>query len=156
MNSRVEVQWCTLCGKRFIEEEVAGAMSCPACGSTGIPCAVSDDVMVAVNWHELRILGIWAENWAKRCDDAGEKPMMPTVHAITRRIQRQFFNKTPLTLSGEIAELPAKIDGIGGIETHGIAKPTLVPVNGPGASDMLPRPAPPTKSPDDVFQMGQQ
>jgi hypothetical protein len=58
------------------------------------------------------------------------------VLAITRRLQRQFPEFPPLTLSQEIAELPAKLDeaGIehGGMETN-VPRPAPIPINGPGA-----------------------
>jgi hypothetical protein len=134
MIERKETTWCTLCGARFTHAEIDGALACPKCGDTGNPCDPNEDVSVTVNWHELRILGIWAENFANACQTRnpnGDGEAHPrTVHAITRRLQRQFPGKTALTLSGEIAQI--KDHGYG-IESHGIAKSELIPVNGPGA-----------------------
>lgn len=134
---REETQWCTLCGARFTAEEVADAECCPRCGDTGTPCSTRNDVRIEVNWHELRILGIWAENWAaEHPPAAGQRPMLDIVAAITRRLQRQQPMMLPLTLSQEIAELPAALDkaGIqyGGVESN-VARPKPVPAHGPGA-----------------------
>src|ERR1700722_7313992 len=141
MSERNEVMWCTVCGARFTQEEISG-WGCPKCKYQGVPCATSDDVRVELNWHELRILVIWAENYAQRCATnpapGDENLSMPSVvTAIARRLQRQHPTLTALTLSEEIAELPRKLAEkdihIGGIETHGIGKPQPIPVNGPGA-----------------------
>lgn len=133
MTDRNEKVWCADCGGRFTEEETANKWGCPSCGSQGVPCGTDQDVTVEVNWHELRILTIWAENHAHRCET--ENPKMPrTVMAIARRLQQQHPTLTPLTLAAEIAELPQKVEGIvGPIETHGIGKPQPILVNGPGA-----------------------
>jgi len=129
--------WCTICGARFTDEETKNRWGCPKCGSQGVPCGTDQDVRVEVNWHELRILTIRAENHAHRCAENGDesgKSMPATVMAIARRLQRQHPTLTPLTLAEEIAELPQKVKGITGpIETHGIGKPQPIPVNGPGA-----------------------
>lgn len=135
MTERKETQWCCLCGARFTEAEVEGATCCPRCGDGGVPCDAAKDLTVRVNWLELRILGIWAENWAQHCqrtapnDPGGARPAV--IHAITRRIERQHPGNTPLTLSGEIIEV--KQHGMG-VESYGVAKPSAIPVNGPGAA----------------------
>lgn len=134
MTERIEIQWCTVCGARFTAEEVEGASACPKCGDTGTPCDTKNDVSVVVNWHELRVLGIWAENWAQHCGKTEANnpsgPPLHVVHAITRRLQRQFPDKTPLTLSGEIIQVR---DHGYGIESVGVAKNSVIPVNGLGA-----------------------
>ena len=135
MVERKETTWCTLCGARFTHAEVDGAECCPKCGDKGLPCDPNDDVMVLVNWHELRILGIWAENFAQACqtrNPGGDGEARPEIiHAITRRLQRQFPDKTALTLSGEIMQI--KDSGLG-IEGFGVAPNSVIPVNGPGAT----------------------
>jgi hypothetical protein len=129
---RNETTWCVLCGRRFVEEEIADASCCPACQYKGTPCATDRDLRVEINWHELRILGIWAENYASQIakTDQNSNQFVQTIHAITRRIEAQYPEYIPLTLSGELG-LVAK--DYGKIETQGIAKPTLIPVNGSGA-----------------------
>jgi len=132
-----EVQWCTDCGKRFSPYELKGATACPDCGFTGVPCAVEQDCQVDVNWHELRILTIWAENYARQIDAAtGDSNLTLTVTAIAGRLQRQQREFPVLTLSAEIAELPRRLEengiSVGGVKTN-VERPKPVPVYGPGA-----------------------
>ena len=137
---RIEVMWCVDCGARFTQEEING-WGCPKCGSQGVPCAVEKDTTVEVNWHELHILSVWAENWAQNCvrnyTDKRDKWMLITAAAIARRLQAQHPELGHLSLSGEIASLPTDLAKagieVGAIETHNIDKPKLLPVNGPGA-----------------------
>jgi hypothetical protein len=132
---RNEVMWCVDCGARFTQEEIKG-WGCPKCGSRGVPCGCDKDTSVEINWHELRILVIWAEQWARKASGDSSKTMPDTVHAIARRLQSQHPDFGHLTLSGEIASLPADLAKagieIGSVETS-IPKPGLLPVNGPGA-----------------------
>jgi predicted nucleic acid-binding Zn-ribbon protein len=99
--------WCTVCGSRFGKEAVQ-SWGCPKCGNEGVPCDPHKDVMVAINWHELRILVMWAENWANRSVE-DKDGATKTVQAIAGRIQRQWPEiNQPLTLSGEIGQLREK------------------------------------------------
>lgn len=112
MTDRVEVMWCVDCGGRFAQEDIEG-WGCPECGSQGVPCDVVKDTTVEINWHELRILVIWAENWAQhharlKTDHSSEK-MPRTISAIARRLQAQRPDFGHLTLSGEIAALPSDL-----------------------------------------------
>jgi hypothetical protein len=139
MTERTEVMWCVDCGARFNEEEIKG-WGCPKCDNQGIPCGCDKDVTVEVNWHELHILCVWAENFAQQCkekaNDRSSEGMPLTVAAIARRLQRQHPAFGHLTLTGEIAALPTDLNNngieIGPIKTS-IPKPDLVLVNGPGA-----------------------
>jgi predicted nucleic acid-binding Zn-ribbon protein len=138
MTSRVEVVWCIECGARFTDEESKERWGCPKCNSLAIPCHCDADLRVEVNWHELHVLCVWAEQWARlRADkDSGSKSMPHTVAAIARRLQRQFPDLNALTLSQEVAELPAKLAASGihsdGMETN-IPRPAPILTNGPGA-----------------------
>lgn len=139
-DARKETMWCIDCGARFTDEEIKG-WGCPTCGSQGVPCGTDQDVTVEINWHELRVLVIWAENYAASCKrnagaDRSSEKMPLTVSAIARRLQRQHPDLTPLTLAEEIAALPAALDkvgiGHGTMETN-VPRPTPIQVNGPGA-----------------------
>lgn len=140
MTERKEVMWCTVCGARFTQEEIKG-WGCPKCGNQGVPCGCDGDVRVEINWHELHILTVWAENWANEVSrrataDLSGKDMPKVVTAIARRLSQQHPALPALTLCGEIAELPVKLQemgiGIMGVSTN-IPRPTPIPVNGPGA-----------------------
>lgn len=98
---------CTDCSAEFAEEEVAGVSGCPTCGTRGVPCAISEDVTLRINWHELRILGIWASNWAEaKCGDQEKR----TIAAILHRLHAQYPDKGPLTLMGEFRELASGLN----------------------------------------------
>lgn len=99
---RKVVARCVICD--FEVESTEGLKGCPKCGTTSIPCDPAEDVTVKINWHELRILGLWAERWADANPDA--KPnMRQLVISITRRLEVQEPKRARLMLSREIADL---------------------------------------------------
>jgi hypothetical protein len=100
---------CTHCYTEFTDAEIEGAQACPVCGTTGTPCDIADDVTIKINWHELRILGIWADNWAH--DDKIPGDSKNIVATIIQRLEAQHPDKTPLTLSGEIRKLQEDYPG---------------------------------------------
>lgn len=76
------------------------------------------DVEIKINWHELRILGIWAENYAASLKEKNPE-LQRTVAVICGRIQAQHPEmKAPLTMSGELAQLREWAEeNAGGLET---------------------------------------
>lgn len=94
---------CTACAAEFTHEELENVSACPTCGTDGVPSLIADDVTVRINWHELRILGIWASNYAGG-KDIPEK-LRRTLLAILDRLEAQHPGKTPLTLSRELRQL---------------------------------------------------
>lgn len=111
--------WCTDCGEKFTKAQILSTMACPKCGSEGMPCSPDDDVEIKINWHELRILTIWAENFAVKCPPHGPITPSQTIKAIAKRLQEQFPSRTPLTLAGELAQLAEKHE----ITVHGDIQP---------------------------------
>jgi len=92
--------FCIDCG--FHVDSFEGLTACPNCGSKGSPCGDEQQVNISINMQELRVLVIWAENWAHTFNGAG------TVYAIAERIKKQLPAKakdTPLSLGGEVAQL---------------------------------------------------
>jgi hypothetical protein len=88
--------------------------------------AIAQDVEIKVNAHELRILCIWAENYAVICDqkhldEPGYESMKLTVNQIATLLEEQIKRKlgeyVPLTLTHELQELPAALKKMG--VTHG-------------------------------------
>jgi hypothetical protein len=73
---------------------------CPACGDTGVPADLADAVDVHITKHELRILTIWATNYARISPE-----MTQAVRIITDRLGTQ--TDVALTFSQEIADLRA-------------------------------------------------
>lgn len=130
--------WCTDCGVRLRQDEIKG-WGCPKCGAQGIPCAPDKDVFVEVNWHELHILCCWAEFWAANhadSEDESGRNMGKTVRAIARRLEQQWPDLNALTLGGEIADLPAKMENSGvtiGAVTSNLPDAGPVLEIGPGA-----------------------
>lgn len=94
---------CMKCYEEFSDKETEGADCCPKCGNKGVPMAISQDVEVKINWHELRILTIWAENWAEaKC----EQDSRDTLHAILDRLEKyRPKGGAALTLAREVQDL---------------------------------------------------
>ena len=93
--------YCTLCGHEIASFD--GLRACPACGSTAVPCSWADQVDISVNWHELRILVMWAEMWARTGGmEVGHRRL---VGRIARTLRAQHPDRSPLTLAGEVGDL---------------------------------------------------
>ena len=100
---------CLLCSTTFSEEEIAVLPEnqqgkCPKCGDTSVPCDPEDDVTITINWHELRLLCIWAENWGLRLKEAG-RGSPEGIYAVAGRLKAQHPNRLSLTLIDEIRQI---------------------------------------------------
>lgn len=136
------VQWCTVCGARFSSDEIEGAESCPKCKTISIPCDPDQDFWVEINWHELRVLGIFASNWADQCDknSEGNTESLKCVRGILSRLERQFPNEPPLTLGGELRKIRESLAGTSAkIVHHNFPSEGFSIVNGPGAVGHAPK-----------------
>ena len=124
-----------MCGVRLTQEELKahGEPNCPKCGNDGTPCAPADDCRVELNWHELRILTIWAMNHAEALDGASHRRV---VTAICKRLEKQHPDKGPLTMAGEFKEMR---EAFGNVTVTGMQDfEEFVEVNGPGAVGHVP------------------
>lgn len=74
-----------------------GLRACPACGSIAIPADLGKSLTLHISEHELRILTIWASNYAKQIKV--EKPM----RVILDRLGTQ--TSIPLSMEQEFADL---------------------------------------------------
>lgn len=93
---------CTDCYEEFSEEEIESATACPACGTSSVPMVIKNDVLLPINWHELRILTIWASNYAEKLPDDSRM----ALHKILKRLDKHRPEGcSALTLVGEIKEL---------------------------------------------------
>jgi hypothetical protein len=102
---------CTTCSAEFTDEEIATAEACPSCGTTGTPMSIAEDTTININWHELRILTIWASNWAQEKCDPGSQRALET---ILRRLDAQRPKGwAGLTVFQEIKELPQQLKDLG-------------------------------------------
>lgn len=101
--------FCTLCSAKI--ETFDGLSACPKCGTTGKPCGYDDQVSISINYHELRVLCMWSENWAdrhatKENATLEDKGMADTVKAIAERIRKQLpEGKRCITMRDEFGEL---------------------------------------------------
>lgn len=106
------IGYCCICN--FELDSFDGLNYCPNCGTSYPPLGVEDDVMLKINWQELRTLIIWAERWAGR--GAKEFPdMLRFVYAAAKRLKTQCPERKGLTLTEEIEELREKY---GEVETN--------------------------------------
>lgn len=99
---------CTDCAAEFSDEELEGVSACPTCGTKSLPSAIADDVDLRINWHELRILTIWASNHAS--EHLKDKPGSRTLSSIIKRLEAQFPDRLPLTIFGEIRHVSRELD----------------------------------------------
>lgn len=64
---------------------------------------IADDITLPINWHELRILTIWASNYAEGLRGDNHRK---TLHSLIKRLERyRPVGGAALTLIGEIKEL---------------------------------------------------
>lgn len=114
---------CSVCREEFGDDETAGATACPACGTESVPMSIADDVTIAINWHELRCLTMWASNWAVAHFPATDsaKALAQTLHLLALQ-HPELAQRSPLTMAGEIGLLRQAIeDGeirASGLETN--------------------------------------
>lgn len=95
---------CVDCRSEFTKEEIETANACPRCGTKGLPALIANDLTVPINLHELRILTIWASNWARgiKDDNGGAQK---TIRAICTALKKHLPEGTCLTMEDEMAAL---------------------------------------------------
>lgn len=104
---------CIACGFQMLSENAHKHQhtSCPGCGNGTLPADAAEDVIISINWSELRILANAAESYYSRLYQAGalEPDAMVAMNAILSRLEAQRPKKTmePLTVSMQIAALKA-------------------------------------------------
>ena len=122
--------WCTICGYRFNNNSDMDEPTCPKCGmdpNKHFPCSANMDFTIDINLHELRMLTIWASNYA-----AEKKSESKGLAGIIHRLRQQLPDDCALTMEDEFRMLRNEF---GKIEVHGSNPkgPGLVPVHGLGA-----------------------
>lgn len=92
---------CLCCGAEV--DQVPDMKGCPACGcARHVPAALGDSVTVSITTHELRILTMWASNWA-RSISRDDPHIGSVVGTILERLGQQ--TSAALTLSQELADV---------------------------------------------------
>lgn len=94
---------CMDCGSE-IDPEGRKLICCPECGSQSIPADLDDSVTITITNHELRILTMWASNWA-RARSTAELDLTKPISVILGRLGTQ--TTAALSLSQEIADVRA-------------------------------------------------
>lgn len=102
---------CVTCREEFTEGQINGAQACPNCGDTGNPMAIAQDVTISINWHELRILCLWADNWARTAQGMSDQSRRALASIIRTLMQFRPTSAPALTLFGEISELQNTFPG---------------------------------------------
>lgn len=97
---------CLRCREITGASEGHSLNACPACGNTNPPADADDTVTITLTTHELRILTIWASNWAEAHTDKPEGQDSPRVIAgILDGIGQ--YTSAPLSLRQEVADVRA-------------------------------------------------
>lgn len=97
---------CAACASEFAEDDpiLQNANACPACGSRGTPLSSQFDIDIRINWHELRCLVQWAENYVQSCPENSDWTRM-WERLKTRLAAYRPEGSAPLTLLEEIQEI---------------------------------------------------
>lgn len=95
---------CLACGGESKMDDNLSA--CPKCGDMGVPADTKLKFNLAITLQELRILVIWAEQWATKGKDKSiNEHMRKVVYGIADRLFVQKPEMGSLTLMGDINEL---------------------------------------------------
>jgi hypothetical protein len=95
---------CIRCSEEFEDKELIDLSfdECPKCGGPGSPMLISQDIQLSINWNELRILTIYASNWAESLDDDCKIDLM----SILKRLEKyRPEGASALTIVGEFKEM---------------------------------------------------
>lgn len=97
---------CVECRSVFTDEEADNATSCPSCGTVGIPADLRDTLDLKITLHELRILTIWAANYAHKLLNSDPTSNAPKcVQGIIKGIRAQHPEVGPLSLHEEFQDV---------------------------------------------------
>jgi hypothetical protein len=100
---------CLACGEESTVSDDVHQHGCPKCGdTTGAPADLGQSLDLHISTHELRIITMWAMNYAELMDrqhpDTGVS-LVSVMQVILNRIATQ--TNVALTLSQDIADLRA-------------------------------------------------
>ncbi len=98
---------CLHCREISDVEQTETESCCPVCGDVNIPAYADDTVTLTLTTHELRILTMWAANWAAKIDTTPDA-YYDAAHVITGICDHLAqYTDAPLTLTQEFADLRA-------------------------------------------------
>lgn len=119
---------CILCESEFTDIEIEGVSCCPNCGDDSVPCSIDQDITVKINWQELRILAVWATNWAELHCGARDQDC---ISKIVDRLKLQKPNESfgSFTVEEEVQQIADVFNSdVELIDSNGskkVVKPTL-------------------------------
>lgn len=104
MTDTTKTTRCTECRSEFTDAELDGAKACPTCGTQGVPMSIARDTTIRINTHELRILTMWASNYAASLvardpSSRAAKAVQGIINALKSQVD------VPLTLADEVQGL---------------------------------------------------
>jgi hypothetical protein len=104
---------CIICSAEFTDEEIIGTSCCPSCKTTSLPLGIIRDILLPINWSEIRLLANWACRWSDSTDMPSDS--RAALQAVLKRITKHRPPNSPaLTLAGEVKELGAELIGSDG------------------------------------------
>lgn len=116
---------CQDCEKEFTDEEIRGMIKCPSCESIRPPVSIAHDILLPINWHELRCLTIWATNWMDSSDDYSTESTREWLQRLLNKIHKHRpEGGGALTIAQEIKELQKCIPSASLIDSDGT---TIIP-----------------------------
>jgi hypothetical protein len=111
---------CLHCGTLAEVDPSAPPPCCPSCRSRAVPADADDTATVTLTTHELRVLTLWAENWARHI--SGMSPDAPrVVQGICDRLATQ--TAAALTFRQEMSDLRAA-PGVSDVTVYRDGAPT--------------------------------
>jgi len=97
---------CKDCDAEFDEKYVEDCNVCPSCGSVRPPLDVAHDILLPMNWYELRCLTIWASNWIDSRNDGNINDTKIWLQKLLNRIHKHKpEGGGALTVAQEIKEI---------------------------------------------------
>lgn len=94
---------CLKCRGVFSEEETKSKWGCPTCGHQGVPGDTREKHSIILTDHEWRVLCMWADQWAHKCDkDAENDNATSSINGILKEMKKQQPDLPALTLREEI------------------------------------------------------
>lgn len=108
---------CLQCRGTFTEEQTKG-WGCPTCGNQGVPADTRKKATLTLTHHEWRILFMWADNWASKCerDDPNFRSPVPPM---LREVKRQAPDMPGLTLMEEVQDVANALGTKAEVHQHG-------------------------------------
>ncbi len=102
---------CLACRAVTEVDENDPVAGCPACGNNKSPADADDTVTITLTVHELRVLTIWASNYAEAIKDMPDCEDSPAVvYGILDEITK--FTDAPLSLRQEFADLRSEVGDV--------------------------------------------